>query len=69
MMTDSFLDYLRFEKNYSEKTIVSYGIDLTKFEEYFKGKDEKVDFTTVDAAKFVSWYGADYAQEIAWYQF
>jgi amidophosphoribosyltransferase len=49
MMTDSFLDYLRFEKNYSEKTIVSYGIDLTKFEEYFKGKDEKVDFTTVDA--------------------
>ena len=28
MMTDSFLDYLRFEKNYSEKTIVSYGIDL-----------------------------------------
>ena len=33
MMTDSFLDYLRFEKNYSEKTIVSYGIDLTKFEE------------------------------------
>ena len=48
MMTDSFLDYLRFEKNYSEKTIVSYGIDLTKFEEYFKGKDEKVDFTTVD---------------------
>ena len=22
-----------------------------------------------DAAKFVSWYGADYAQEIAWYQF
>ena len=53
MMTDSFLDYLRFEKNYSEKTIVSYGIDLTKFEEYFKGKDEKVDFTTVDADWFV----------------
>ena len=22
-----------------------------------------------DAAKFVSWYGADYAQDIAWYQF
>ena len=55
MMTDSFLDYLRFEKNYSEKTIVSYGIDLTKFEEYFKGKDEKVDFTTVDADLVRGW--------------
>ena len=54
-MTDSFLDYLRFEKNYSEKTIVSYGIDLTKFEEYFKGKDEKVDFTTVDADLVRGW--------------
>ena len=31
MMTDSFLDYLRFEKNYSEKTIVSYGLALPKF--------------------------------------
>ena len=51
----SFLDYLRFEKNYSEKTIVSYGIDLTKFEEYFKGKDEKVDFTTVDADLVRGW--------------
>ena len=55
MMTDSFLDYLRFEKNYSEKTIVSYGIDLTKFEEYFKGKDEDVDFTTVDADLVRGW--------------
>ena len=55
MMTDSFLDYLRFEKNYSEKIIVSYGIDLTKFEEYFKGKDEKVDFTTVDADLVRGW--------------
>ena len=43
------------EKNYSEKTIVSYGIDLTKFEEYFKGKDEKVDFTTVDADLVRGW--------------
>ena len=43
------------KKNYSEKTIVSYGIDLTKFEEYFKGKDEKVDFTTVDADLVRGW--------------
>ena len=55
MMTDSFFDYLRFEKNYSEKTIVSYGTDLTKFEEYFKGIDENVDFTTVDADLVRGW--------------
>ena len=55
MMTDSFLDYLRFEKNYSEKTIVSYGIDLIKFEEYIRGKDENVDFTTVDADLVRGW--------------
>lgn len=55
MMTDSFLDYLRFERNYSEKTIVSYGIDLAKFEEFFKGVDEEVDFTTVDADLVRAW--------------
>ena len=31
MLKDSFLKYLQFEKNYSDKTIVSYGIDLEKF--------------------------------------
>lgn len=55
MMTDSFLDYLRFERNYSEKTIVGYGIDLAKFEEFFKGVDEEVDFTTVDADLVRAW--------------
>ena len=39
MMTDSFLDYLRLKKLF-KKTIVSYGIDLTKFEEYFKERRE-----------------------------
>lgn len=55
MMTDSFLDYLRFERNYSEKTIVSYGIDLAKFEEFFNGVDENVDFTTVDGDLVRAW--------------
>ena len=49
MLKDSFLKYLQFEKNYSDKTIVSYGIDLEKFEEYFKTVDECLDFTVVDA--------------------
>lgn len=55
MIIDSFLDYLRFERNYSEKTIVSYGIDLVKFEEFFNGVDENVDFTTVDADLVRAW--------------
>ena len=49
MWKDSFLKYLLFERNYSEKTIISYGTDLDEFEEYFKGVDEELDFTTVDA--------------------
>lgn len=55
MLIESFLDYLRLEKNCSEKTIVSYGTDLTKFEEFFKSVDEEGDFTTVDADVIRSW--------------
>lgn len=55
MMIDSFLDYLRLERNYSEKTIVNYGIDLTQFEGFFKEKDEELDFTTVDADLVRAW--------------
>ena len=39
MLKDSFLKYLLLERNYSEKTILSYGIDLDEFEAYFKGVD------------------------------
>lgn len=55
MWKDSFLKYLRFERNYSEKTIVSYGIDLDKFEAYFRGVDEGLDFKSVDADVIRGW--------------
>lgn len=55
MLKESFLKYLQFEKNYSEKTIVSYGIDLSGFEAYFKAMDETLDFTTVDADVIRGW--------------
>ncbi|MGL4852782.1 MAG: tyrosine-type recombinase/integrase [Phocaeicola sp.] len=55
MMIDSFLSYLRFERNYSERTIVSYGIDLEKFEAYFKEVDEAIDFGSVDASLVRDW--------------
>ncbi len=55
MTTDSFLNYLRFERNCSEKTIISYGTDLAKFEAFFKELDEGIDFTTVDADMVRTW--------------
>lgn len=38
MLTDSFLDYLRYERNYSEKTVSAYGEDILQLKE-FAGKE------------------------------
>lgn len=38
MLTDSFLDYLRYERNYSEKTVSAYGEDILQLEK-FAGKE------------------------------
>ena len=35
-LIDSFLDYLKYERNYSVHTIISYAEDLKQFEEYVK---------------------------------
>lgn len=35
-LTDSFLDYLQYERNYSEETIKSYREDLRQFEEFVR---------------------------------
>ena len=55
MLIKAFLDYLRLERNYSEKTIVSYRTDLLEFEEYFKKVDAELDFTRVDADVIRNW--------------
>ena len=49
MLKESFLEYLRFERNYSKHTMSGYGRDLDDFEAYFKGTDETLDFVHVDA--------------------
>jgi len=36
LWTDSFLDYLRYERNYSDKTIEAYGGDIQKFDNFVK---------------------------------
>ena len=55
MLIDAFLKYLRFERNYSEKTIVSYRIDLKEFEDCLKEVDAEKDLVTVDADLVRSW--------------
>lgn len=49
------MEYLRLERNYSEKTVVSYGIDLREFEGYFKKVDAEMDFTAVGADVVRNW--------------
>ena len=39
---DSFLDYLRYERNYSEYTINAYFKDLQQFEDFVKEKKEGI---------------------------
>lgn len=55
MLIDSFLDYLRFERNYSEKTIISYRIDLSQFEDFVKKIDEELTIETVDSDLIRMW--------------
>ena len=40
VLIDSFLDYLRYERNYSEYTINAYFKDLQQFEDFVKEKKE-----------------------------
>ncbi len=55
MLIDSFLEYLRYERNYSEKTVTAYRVDLIQFEEFFKEMDEGIGFATVDADVVRAW--------------
>ena len=55
MLKESFLEYLSLERNYSERTVVSYEADLTQFESYLKGVDETLDYITADADLVRGW--------------
>ncbi|WP_455585099.1 tyrosine recombinase XerC [Bacteroides sp.] len=46
MLTDSFLDYLRYERNYSEKTVLAYGEDISQLQEF--AQEEKGDFNPAE---------------------
>ena len=55
MLIDSFLDYLRLERNYSERTIVSYGIDLREFEDYLKETETGLEMPMAHADHVRGW--------------
>lgn len=52
---ESFLDYLRYEKRYSDHTILSYGTDLDQFEEYFTREGGSNDLSKADGQIIRRW--------------
>ena len=55
MMTDDFLNYLRYERNRSELTIRNYGRSLNDFESYFKNRDSQLSWESVDSDLIRGW--------------
>ena len=55
MLIESFLDYLRLERNYSERTIVSYQTDLKEFEGFLKETETELDWKKVHADLVRNW--------------
>lgn len=54
-MRELFLHYLESERNYSDKTLVSYRNDLIQFEEYLKINCPEVEYQEVDADIVRGW--------------
>ena len=55
MWKERFIDYLRYEKNYSTLTEISYLKDIIQFEKFIKQKDENLSLITVDSSIFRIW--------------
>lgn len=54
-MVDSFLSYLKYERNYSEKTIVEYGRDIKQFCEFLQREEEDFDLCKVLSRQVRDW--------------
>ena len=55
MMIQSFLDYLKFERNRSNLTVKNYGDDLRAFETFCKDQNEPISWEAVDADVIRNW--------------
>ncbi len=54
-MINKFLNYLQLERNYSQRTVESYGEDLTAFESYFKNLSAELTWEFVDSDVIRGW--------------
>ncbi len=50
-----FVDYLRFERNLSEKTIDAYQADLEAFKQFYKNLNSELSWKTIDADIVRDW--------------
>ena len=55
MLTDSFLDYLRYERNYSEKTVFAYGRDISQLQEFVQGEEEEFNPVSINPELIREW--------------
>ncbi len=55
MWIRSFIDYLKFERNYSNKTLRCYEDDLEAFEKFFKELDSTLKWGALDADVVRNW--------------
>lgn len=56
MLIESFLDYLRFERNYSDKTIAEYGRDIAQFRNFLQeGGSEDFNPSLIQADDVREW--------------
>ena len=55
MLVESFLDYLRYERNASARTVCEYRDDLKAFESFFKGLDSTLSWENLDTDVAREW--------------
>lgn len=54
-LVETFIDYLRYERNASERTIGEYQDDLKAFESFYKVLDSTLTWETIDADVIREW--------------
>ena len=55
MLLEAFLDYLRYERNASAKTVEAYRDDLKAFESFFQGLDSEISWENLDTDVAREW--------------
>lgn len=55
MLVEKYIKYLRYEKNYSSHTEISYYTDLNQFEKYLQTNCQNIDLLSVDSDIVREW--------------